>query len=220
MTSKDPYEVLGVSRNASKDEIRRAYMELVKKYHPDKYQGNPLADLAQEKLQEVNEAYDLLMKSSGAGNGASPYGAQPFSGGYAGGSAYGSGQAGYGSGNYGSYSSSSPVYNQIRSCINRGDIGAAERLLQSIPERSQEAEWLFLRGVISYSKGLIAEGISNVQKAMEQDPSNAEYRAAYNQMQNAGNMYRGYSGAQGYSSMGDAAATGLLCSTIPLCLCC
>ena len=132
-------------------------MELVKKYHPDKYQGNPLADLAQEKLQEVKEAYDLLMKSSGAGNGASPYGAQPFSGGYAGGSAYGSGQAGYGSGNYGSYSSSSPVYNQIRSCINRGDIGAAERLLQSIPERSQEAEWLFLRGVISYSKGLIAE---------------------------------------------------------------
>ena len=120
-------------------------MELVKKYHPDKYQGNPLADLAQEKLQEVNEAYDLLMKSSGAGNGASPYGAQPFSGGYAGGSAYGSGQAGYGSGNYGSYSSSSPVYNQIRSCINRGDIGAAERLLQSIPERSQEAEWLFQR---------------------------------------------------------------------------
>ena len=82
-------------------------MELVKKYHPDKYQGNPLADLAQEKLQEVNEAYDLLMKSSGAGNGASPYGAQPFSGGYAGGSAYGSGQAGYGSGNYGSYSSRS-----------------------------------------------------------------------------------------------------------------
>ena len=70
------------------------------------------------------------------------------------------------------------------------------------------------------AKGLIAEGISNVQKAMEQDPSNAEYRAAYNQMQNAGNMYRGYSGAQGYSSMGDAAATGLLCSTIPLCLCC
>ena len=71
-----------------------------------------------------------------------------------------------------------------------------------------------------YTLELDRAGKFQLQKAMEQDPSNAEYRAAYNQMQNAGNMYRGYSGAQGYSSMGDAAATGLLCSTIPLCLCC
>ena len=63
----NPYEVLGVSENASEEEIKRAYKELVKKYHPDKYQNNPLADLAEEKLQEVNEAYDMLMKGSGAG---------------------------------------------------------------------------------------------------------------------------------------------------------
>ena len=67
----DPYEILGVSRNATDDQVRAAYRELVKKYHPDKYQGNPLADLAEEKLREVNEAYDQIMKerSSSAGSG-------------------------------------------------------------------------------------------------------------------------------------------------------
>ena len=58
----NPYEVLGVSENASDEEIKKAYKELVKKYHPDKYQNNPLSDLAEEKLQEINEAYEMLMK--------------------------------------------------------------------------------------------------------------------------------------------------------------
>ena len=58
----DPYEVLGVKPGASEAEIKTAYKNLVKKYHPDKYQGNPLADLAEEKLQEVNEAYDMTIR--------------------------------------------------------------------------------------------------------------------------------------------------------------
>lgn len=64
----NPYEVLGVPENASDEEIKKAYKELVKKYHPDKYQNNPLADLAEEKLQEINEAYDTIMKGSGNGS--------------------------------------------------------------------------------------------------------------------------------------------------------
>ncbi len=71
----NPYEVLGVSENASEAEIKAAYKELVKKYHPDKYNNNPLADLAEEKLQEINEAYDMLMKggSMGGGGGTANY---------------------------------------------------------------------------------------------------------------------------------------------------
>ena len=64
----DPYSVLGVSSNASDEEIKRAYRELARKYHPDNYQNNPLADLAEEKMKEINEAYDAItkMRSGGA----------------------------------------------------------------------------------------------------------------------------------------------------------
>ena len=61
----DPYEVLGVRQGASEAEIKEAYRNLVKKYHPDKYQGNPLAGLAEEKLREVNEAYEMLSGGNG-----------------------------------------------------------------------------------------------------------------------------------------------------------
>ena len=72
---ENPYKVLGVREGASQEEIKAAYKELAKKYHPDKYVNNPLGDLAAEKMKEINEAYDFLMKngggSSNAGNGAS-----------------------------------------------------------------------------------------------------------------------------------------------------
>ena len=58
----DPYSVLGVSPNASDEEIKKAYRELARKYHPDNYQNNPLADLAEEKMKEVNEGYDAINK--------------------------------------------------------------------------------------------------------------------------------------------------------------
>ena len=58
---KDPYEVLGVSRSASADEIKAAYRSLAKKYHPDNYTGSPLQEVANEKMQEINEAYDAII---------------------------------------------------------------------------------------------------------------------------------------------------------------
>lgn len=59
---RDPYTVLGVSSNASDQEIKKAYRELARKYHPDNYVDNPLADLAEEKMKEINEAYEAIQK--------------------------------------------------------------------------------------------------------------------------------------------------------------
>ena len=64
----DPYKVLGVSPNATDEEIKAAYRELARKYHPDNYVNNPLGDLAAEKMKEINEAYDQIQASRKAGN--------------------------------------------------------------------------------------------------------------------------------------------------------
>ena len=63
----DPYVVLGVPRTASDEEIKKKYRELARKYHPDNYANNPLADLAQEKMKQINEAYDAITKERAGG---------------------------------------------------------------------------------------------------------------------------------------------------------
>ena len=83
----NPYEVLGVSENASDEEIKKAYRELARKYHPDNYADNPLSDLAGEKMKEINDAYDQIMNSRRAGQTSGgfvfPRGAQPYKSGQA-----------------------------------------------------------------------------------------------------------------------------------------
>ena len=59
---KSPYEVLGLREGASIEEVKKAYRELVKKYHPDQYADNPLKDLAEQKMREINEAYNTIMQ--------------------------------------------------------------------------------------------------------------------------------------------------------------
>lgn len=105
----NPYEILGVREGASQEEIKAAYKEKVKKYHPDKYQNNPLSDLAEEKLQEINEAYDYLTKFGGATNG--------------------SGSAGQGS---------RAEFQQIRKDLDSGNLGRAEAGLNRVAVKNAE----------------------------------------------------------------------------------
>lgn len=159
---KDPYEVLGVPHGASDDEIKKAYRDLARKYHPDNYANNPLADLAQEKMKEINEAYDTLTK--GGGSSTSSGSSKSYSGG------------------------GSAELNEVRRLIQMGQIDAAERKLDANAARS--AEWYFLRGVIAQRRGWMDEAAQNFRIASSMDPTNMEYRNAVNTVGRGAYTYR------------------------------
>lgn len=173
----NPYEVLGVRQNASEDEIKAAYRELVKKYHPDKYQNNPLSDLAEEKLQEVNEAYEALMKNQTNNN----YNAQ--------------------NNNRGGNQQSSPEYNSIRGIIDSGNLDFAEQRLNQIMNR--DAEWFFLSGMIAYKRGWYDDSVNKLQTAVSMSPNNFEYQSALRNILNSGRMYQNQAYGRGYNSNED-----------------
>lgn len=177
---RDPYEVLGVNKNASMDDIKAAYKELVKKYHPDKYQNNPLSGLAEEKMQEINEAYDYLTKnhSSGSGFGGSNNG-------------------------YNKSGEPSPELQQIRQMMNTGNLRGAEAALNRCTIRN--AEWYYLCGMLSFNKGWYDDAINKMQTAVSMEPSNIEYRQGLNTVMGSGGMYRNASYGQGYNSRDDLA---------------
>lgn len=192
----DPYSVLGVRPDASDQEIKKAYRELARKYHPDNYVDNPLADLAEEKMKEVNEAYEAIQKQrSGGGSQQS----SSSSGGYQ----YGYQQRSYGGGG-------NPTYGRIRNLINTGDLNSAERLLQEVPQKN--GEWYFLMGSIAYRRGWLDEAMQNYNLAVQMDPNNLEYRQALAMMQRSGPAYRPYGSTGGMDSMD--------CCTTMLCLNC
>lgn len=186
----NPYEVLGVPEGASEKEIKKAYKELVKKYHPDKYQNNPLADLAEEKLQEINKAYDMLMKGQAHSNGHSS-----------------SSRGGYGT----------PDYMAVRRYIDAGNLPAAEAILNSATNR--DAEWFFLSGMLSYRKGWYDDAINKIKTANELAPSNPEYRQAYARIINMGGMYQNQAYGRGYGRNDDMCCQALQCYVCADCCC-
>ena len=163
----NPYDVLGVKPGASQEEIKSAYRKLVKQYHPDQYGDNPLKDLAQEKLAEINKAYDMLK------NGGD--------------TSYNSSSNGYNA-SYNSYNSNTAIYAEIRSLIQMRNITVAESKLNAIQQR--DAEWYYLYGNVMMAKGWFESGYNNIQSACDMDPHNFVYRQALNQLQSRG---RGYS---------------------------
>ncbi len=133
--NKNPYDVLGVSPSASDDEIKKAYRDLTRKYHPDANVDNPLADLAEEKFKEVQEAYDMIMKERASGNtGGYSYGGGSNSS-YGGSSSYGYGNTGGGYGNYQS-AQQDPRLQAAVNYINSRRYREALNTLDQVPERS------------------------------------------------------------------------------------
>ena len=196
----DPYEVLNIPSTATDEEVKKAYRDLARKYHPDNYHDNPLADLAQEKMKEINAAYHTIQQERGnrGGGGAS----------YA--------QQGCGCDQSQQRTAGNPAFQQVRMAVNRNDLGMAEQLLDRMGERG--GEWNFLKGTICYRRGWVDEARRYYQTACQMEPGNPEFRQALNFVENnqAGYRPEGYevfsSGCGGDNMCGRLACTYLLCN--------
>ena len=166
---RDPYEVLGIKRNASDEEIKNAYRELARKYHPDNYADNPLSDLADEKMKEINDAYDEIMNSRKGKNKK---------------------------GNSGYYNPNSS-FSDVRSLIGQGRYEQAQELLDGVPIERRNAEWYFLNGTVLQARGWFDQAYTSFATACRMDPANPEFRTALSRAQNQSsrvynNPYRSY----------------------------
>lgn len=166
---KDPYKILGVSENATDDEIKKAYFALARKYHPDKYADSDLAELASEKMKDINAAYEEIqrMRASGSSTSSGTYTQ--------------SGYSGAGNGNFA----------EIRRLINMGFIDEAESMLNNIVTNQRGAEWKFLMGCVCVRRRRFADAAAYFDNACKDEPYNTEYRIARDNLKRQTGEYGG-----------------------------
>lgn len=187
---QDPYRVLGVSPTASEDEIKKAYRELAKKYHPDVNNGSAEAEA---RMKEVNEAYSTIMKMrrEGTSSTGSSQGYGGYSQGYGG---YGNYGGSYGGQSYGG--ASSPRMQAARNYIHSGHFQEALNLLEQMTERT--AEWYYLCGEASLGMGNRIAALNYARQAVSMDPNNYEYRALVSRLEGSSHFYQSSGANRGY----------------------
>lgn len=172
---KDPYKVIGVKSDATDDEIKKAYRDLARKYHPDRYTDSDLKAEAEEKMKEVNSAYEEIQDirsgkkqygpNNGQGYGSQGYGSQGY-----GSQGYGGYNTGYGNNTY------TGRFANVRRNINEGNIDEAENELNNTHEGDRTAEWHFLMGCVHVKRGRYVDANREIDRACKMDPYNREYQ--------------------------------------------
>lgn len=194
--TKNPYDVLGISPNASDDEIKKAYRDLTRKYHPDANVNNPLADLAEEKFKEVQEAYDVIMKERENGG--------HHSGGYN----YGGGAGSYQQSSY-SGGQQDTEMQAVYNYINSRRFNDAINLLNRMPNRN--AQWYYLSAAANAGMGNNVLAKDHAGQAVNMEPNNPQYRQLLNQLDWNSQRYQNNPYGGGYGSGNQSCGTGNLC---------
>lgn len=185
----DPYKVLGVSPDASDDEVKAAYRKLAKKYHPDL---NPGDEEAARRMNEINAAYDQIKNPQPQ---QEPFGGYGYSGAYGSGYSYG-GAYGYGgSGAYGSQTDSErSEVTAARNYIRARHFQEAITALSGVPESQRDGEWYYLHAIASFNMGNRVAALDSATRACQMSPGNLQYRQLLEQIK---------SGAQYYENTGE-----------------
>ena len=194
---RNPYEVLGISPSATDDEVKKAYRELSRKYHPDSYVNNPLAELAEEKFKEVQQAYEQIMKQRQSGSASRAN------------QGYGYSNAGYGYGNNQAYGDADEQTNlqlqAARNYINARRFREALNVLAGISNRT--AMWYYYSSVANMGIGNNIVAVDHARQAANMEPNNMEYVNYANQLQFRGQRYQ----TTGYGYGRNSYGTGDLC---------
>ncbi|MCR4956855.1 MAG: J domain-containing protein [Lachnospiraceae bacterium] len=178
---RDPYVVLGVSRSATDEEIKKAYRKLSRQYHPDANVNNPNKELAEERFKEVQQAYNDIMHQRQSGG--SEYG----------GSYYG------GFGGFGGFERSSQTYSDsddgvklqaAANYIRNRYYKEALHVLDSISQASRNGQWFYYSAVANNGMGNNVNAMAMAREAVRRDPSNLEYRQFLEYLENGGTWYQ------------------------------
>ena len=180
----DPYKILGVSPDASDEEIKRAYRALAKKYHPDR---NPGDEEAAKKMQQVNAAYEQIKNPEKAQRSSSDHGGysqyDPF------------GFGGYGSYRQSSYADTDSGDNYQKAAMNYIRFGRYQEALNALNNSSdRNARWYYLSALANNGLGNQVTALEHIRRAVSMEPDNQEYIHALNQIEYGGATYRRQAG--------------------------
>jgi molecular chaperone DnaJ len=217
---QDPYKVLGVSPDASDEEIKKAYRDLTKKYHPDL---NPDDPKAAEKMNDINTAYDQIKNGNVPGAGYTP--------GYGGAGAY---QQQYGYGGWSEWNGAQArqtersEYTAAMNFIRNGMYREALNALSGVPKEERDGRWYYLSAGANMYLGNKVAALEHAKRAVALDRDNADYRRLLEQLQSGGDFYEDYSGGYARSLNLNPLWLGLCAASIctggrcglPLIFCC
>ena len=174
----DPYSILGISRDASDDEVKKAYRKLSRKYHPDANIDNPNKEQAEEKFKQVQQAYEQIMKEREQGTGYGNYG-------------------GYNYGGFGGFSGQTDSGYQDEESIRRqaaanyiqsGHYREAMNVLQSLQQKN--GQWYYLSAMANMGLGNNVNALSDIREAVRLEPDNMQYRMLLQRLEGGGTWYQ------------------------------